>query len=105
MSSHATQYEVVHNEARHRFEIRLDATQIAIVDYVLLPQENTIAYTHTGVPQAYEGQGVGAALARHVLDYARDNGLRVEAACPYIHAYVRRHEEYQPITRGFGNAR
>jgi predicted GNAT family acetyltransferase len=41
---------------------------------------------------------VGSALAKHVLDYARENKLRVMPLCPFIKAYIDRHPEYADIS-------
>jgi len=35
------------------------------------------------------------------LDYARDHGYKIQALCPFMNAYVRRHKEYHPITWGY----
>ena len=56
-----------------------------------------IIFTHTGVPPEAEGQGIGAALARAGLDYARDEGLVVRPMCPFVASYVERHSEYQGL--------
>jgi predicted GNAT family acetyltransferase len=54
-------------------------------------------FVHTEVDDAYEGQGVASALARHALDDVRDHGGRIVPLCPFISAYVARHPEYQAL--------
>lgn len=88
-------YTVFHNEARHRFEIALDDAT-ALVDYKLFA--GGIAFMHTEVPKAFEGRGIAGTLARHVLDYAKANGLKVKPYCPYIKSYIDKHPEYQSIS-------
>jgi uncharacterized protein len=56
-----------------------------------------IIFTHTGVPPEVEGQGLGAALAKAGLEYARDEGLVVRPMCPFVASYVERHPEYQTL--------
>jgi predicted GNAT family acetyltransferase len=51
---------------------------------------------HTEVPPSAKGQGVGDALVRHALAYARERGLRVIATCPYVQAWLRRHPDERP---------
>jgi predicted GNAT family acetyltransferase len=51
---------------------------------------------HTEVPASAKGQGVGDALVRRALAYARERGLRVMATCPYVQAWLRRHPEERP---------
>jgi predicted GNAT family acetyltransferase len=85
---------VVHNEAEHRFEVHQDG-ELAVALYQR--EGSMIVFTHTGVPESMEGAGVGSALAKTALDYARDNHLLVLPLCPFIRSYIERHPEYQPL--------
>ncbi len=60
----------------------------------------TITFTHTVVEPEFEGKGVGSALAKHVLDDSRAQGLKVVPACKFIAAYISRHSEYQDLVAG-----
>jgi predicted GNAT family acetyltransferase len=51
---------------------------------------------HTEVPPSGQGKGVGDALVRAALAYAREHRLRVIATCPYVQAWLRRHPEERP---------
>jgi len=51
---------------------------------------------HTEVPPSGHGQGVGDALVRAALAYARGRDLNVIATCPYVQAWLRRHPEERP---------
>ena len=68
---------IKNNEAAKRFELTV-GDHTAFVDYILLSKR--IIYTHTEVPAALEGQGIGSALARHVLDFARQRAIDGAAA-------------------------
>lgn len=83
--------DVVHNEERKRFQVKKDG-YIAESEYILTKKR--IIFTHTEVPQALENQGIGAALAKTGLSYARTNELSVMPLCPFIASYMRKHPEY-----------
>jgi uncharacterized protein len=51
---------------------------------------------HTEVPPSGHAQGVGDALVRAALAYARERNLHVIATCPYVQAWLRRHPEERP---------
>jgi uncharacterized protein len=51
---------------------------------------------HTEVPPSGHGEGVGDALVRAALAYARAHDLNVIATCPYVQAWLRRHPEERP---------
>lgn len=86
----------VHDAAeRHRFEAELDGRTAGFAEYIRTP--TLVVYPHTEVDTAFEGRGVGSALARAALDDARARGLAVLATCPFIAGYMRRHPEYQDL--------
>jgi predicted GNAT family acetyltransferase len=55
---------------------------------------NSLVFTHTEVPPADEGKGVGSRLVRAALDDARRRGLKIVPACSFVFDFVRRHPEY-----------
>jgi predicted GNAT family acetyltransferase len=56
-------------------------------------------FTHTEVQPANEGQGVGTAIARHVLDQARAQGRHVIPVCTFMAGWIRKHPEYVDLVR------
>ena len=54
---------------------------------------DAIVFTHTQVPPALEGQGVGSRLIAGALAQVREAGLKVVPACSFVAAYVQRHPE------------
>lgn len=85
---------VVENREKNRFEIDL-GDAIAIADYI--ERNGVIIFTHTEVPIAYEGKGVGSLLVQSALDRAREKGLRVHPLCPFFRSWIDRHPEYNDL--------
>ena len=83
------------NFDRHRFEIDLGGGNFAVAEYTLTPDK--IIFTHTEVPEAYEGKGIAGTLIRFALDAARERGLQVVPLCPFVAAYVQKHAEVQDL--------
>jgi hypothetical protein len=83
------------NPVRHRFEIDLGDGSVAFAAYMLSPGK--ITFTHTEVPERHEGKGLGMLLLRGALAKARERGLRVIPICPFLAAYMRKHEEVQDL--------
>jgi uncharacterized protein len=81
---------------RERFEARDDAGEVAgFVTYQVTG--SIIAYTHTEVSPAFEGQGVGSQIARAVMDDARARGRSVVPICPFLLKWLEKHHEYDDI--------
>jgi predicted GNAT family acetyltransferase len=87
---------VTHNTDLNRFEAQLNG-HTAELTYQM--SGNTIIFTHTGVPSALEGQGIGGLLVKAGLEYARENKLKVQALCWFVNGYIQRHPEYQELVK------
>src|SRR5918996_68184 len=83
------------NPERHRFEIDLGDGTFAFAEYTL--PAGKIMFTHTEVPEAHGGEGLGTRLIRHALDAARERGLKVIPICPFFAAYMQKHPEVQDL--------
>ncbi len=77
-----------------RFEMTIGG-ETAYLEYSRGPSE--LVLVHTEVPRALSGRGLASRLARHALDLARAEGLRVSVVCPFALGYVERHPEYQGL--------
>ncbi|UUR07466.1 GNAT family N-acetyltransferase [Sphingomonas glaciei] len=87
--------DVIRNEDEQRFEIHLDDGAIGFADYRL--GQGKVTFPHTVVPPHHEGQGIGSAIAKASLDWARAEGLQVIPACSFYANYLKRHPEYHDL--------
>lgn len=88
--------DVQDNPALRRFELAAEGGTAAAY-YQLSP--GVITFTHTEVPPALSGRGIGSQLARGALEQVRGRDLQVVAECPFIHAYIDKHPEFQDLLR------
>ncbi len=86
--------DVRDNPALHRFELDVDGHQ-AVAHYILKP--GLITFTHTEVPKALEGRGIGSRLARGALEQVRARGLKVVAQCPFIASFIAKKPEFADL--------
>jgi hypothetical protein len=75
-----------------RFEIRVDGRTAGFAAYRAKP--DLLVFTHTEIDDAFEGRGLGSTLVRGALDTARARDLAVRPDCPFVRAYIARHDEY-----------
>jgi predicted GNAT family acetyltransferase len=87
--------EVRDNPAEQRFEVLVDGRVAGFARYQLMGED--YAFTHTEIDDAYEGQGLGSALVRGLLETTRDRGAAVLPYCPFVRGYIERHPEYLPL--------
>lgn len=88
------------NQTHQRFEMPIEGpiegNPMAICDYRV---DDAGAYhlLHAEVPPAFEGRGIGGALARGVFDLARDQGLKLVPRCSFMVAWAKRHPDYADV--------
>ena len=87
--------EVRDNAEQTRFEITSDGAQAGFAQYVTRP--GRMIFVHTEIDPAFEGKGLGSALAKAALDEARAQGVRVVPLCPFIASYIERHADYADL--------
>ncbi len=93
-----TSVEVRDNPEKRQFEAYVDGRPAGFSAYELT--DDGIMILHTEVDDAFEGQGVGSALVRQMLDQIRaDDDLTVTVLCPFVNQWLRRHPDYQDLTR------
>ena len=88
--------EVVDAPDQSRYQALVDGKVAGFAAYRLRGER--LVLTHTEVDPAYEGRGVGSALAREALEDIRRRGVVAVVQCPFISAYLRRHPEFADLT-------
>ena len=58
---------------------------------------DVLTFTHTVVPRAIDGQGVGTRLVTGALDDVAALGLKVVPQCPFVAHVIEETPEYQDL--------
>ena len=86
--------DVRDNRASHRFELEID-DHVAKAWY--RKQGNVVTFTHTDVPDALSGKGVGTRLAKGALDAVRAAGRKSSRPARSSPPYIGKHREYADL--------
>ncbi len=86
--------DVTNNQGQNRYELTVDG-ETATAEYTLAG--DTITFTHTVVPRAVDGQGVGTRLVTGALDDAKAKGLTVVPQCPFVAHVIEERPEYRDL--------
>lgn len=87
---------ITNNPEKGRYETTVDG-KLALLEYRDAGGQRY--YTHTEVPPALEGRGIGSRLARAALDEAQAQQLSIVPLCPFVRSYIDRHPEYKPLVK------
>jgi hypothetical protein len=90
---------VIDNPGQHRFELAIDGSDEIAAAYYRI-ENGRVLLTHTEVPQAFSGQGIGSRLARGVFEAIRASGRKAVLKCPFMAGFYARHPEYADIVDG-----
>lgn len=77
------------------FYIDEDGEWIAELTYFKTGQTMTI--DHTEVDEKLRGEGIGEDLVKAAVEYARENGLKIKAACPYAKKIIEADPELRDV--------
>jgi predicted GNAT family acetyltransferase len=80
---------------QHRYAVTVDGVLAGGAYYE--HRDGRVVFTHTEVDPAWEGRGVGSALARYALDDVRHTGRHAIPLCPFIAGWIRKHPDYLDV--------
>ena len=83
------------DEAAGRYEIRLGDRLVGLADFYR--RGDTVVVPHTDTSPEFGGRGLASQLVRYCLDDIRAQQLRVDPACPFVAAYIRKNPEYADL--------
>ncbi len=86
--------EVSLNRAERRYELDVDGS-VAVAAF--RDEAGVRTFTHTVVPEALGGRGVGSRLIAAALVDTRAAGLRVVPRCSFVAGYIDRHPEFHDL--------
>ena len=93
--THSASPSVEHHAPEQRFVVRYPEGEGELT--YTLPEPGVIDLQHTGTDESLRGRGVGEALVRAALDYARGAHLRVVPSCRFVRHWLARHPEQQDV--------
>ena len=85
---------VIERPERARFELPFEGG-VAFASY--RQEGELLVVTHTEVPAAFNGRGIGSRLARGIFETARATGRRVVPACSFIADWAARHPDFNDV--------
>lgn len=88
------QVQVVERPEAGRFELDFPGGQAFAI---YRSDGDRIIVTHTEVPPAFNGRGLGSQLAEGIFRIARASGRRVVPRCSFVAAWARRHPDHDDI--------
>lgn len=88
-------YELIDNKERRQYEFHIEK-HTPRIEYIK-SSNGEIYLTHTEVPPALNGRGIGSLLVEKSLKDIEDQGLRLVPLCPFVAAYIHKHPEWKRI--------
>ena len=68
------------------------------IGYISFDRKNdTVVIISTVVYEKYQGKGMASALIKEILEYAKNNNLKVKPLCSFVVHYIEKHPEYKEL--------
>ncbi|ASK32824.1 GNAT family N-acetyltransferase [Chryseobacterium sp. T16E-39] len=85
------------NDEKHgSFEAFIDGNRAGLMTYTWAGEERFII-DHTEVEEDYNGKGVGKEMVLAAVDFARKQGKKIIALCPFAKATFQKNEDLQDV--------
>jgi predicted GNAT family acetyltransferase len=84
--------------SKGRYFIRLDTGEEAEMTFSKVG-DRQIIIDHTGVPDAFRGQGAGLKLVTRAVEDMRKAGKTIIPLCPFAAAQFKRHPEWSDVLK------
>lgn len=98
MTEQAAEIELEETGSKGRYVLRGPDGAEAEMTFTRVGQHQLII-DHTGVPDAFRGQGAGLRLVTRAVEDARAAGLKIIPLCPFAAAQFRRHPEWADVLK------
>lgn len=89
-----TIYELIDNAESKQYEFHIEGKK-AVMEYIKV--KDKIYLTHTELPAAFAGKGIGSALVKAVLEEVKRNDWTLVPLCPFVAMYIKKHPEYRAL--------
>ncbi|MDR2538930.1 MAG: N-acetyltransferase [Bifidobacteriaceae bacterium] len=89
---------VEHHPDQTKYVLLDGDQQIGELDYVVL-KDQVKNFFHTEVNPEYAGQGLGKLLVKQALDDAKNDQIKIQPSCPFVHAFVQKNPGYESLVR------
>lgn len=89
-------YELINNKEGKQYEFHVD-NYVPKIEYVIKGDNEVIYLTHTEVPSALGGQGIGTQLVEKTLQDIEENGMRVVPLCAFVASYINKNPQWKKL--------
>ena len=90
--------DIKHNktESKGRFYLIDNGKEVGEMTYSIAGN-NKIIIDHTEVTDDYEGQGLAKKLVMEIVEYARENKIKILPLCPYAKKVLNHDNEFKDV--------
>lgn len=85
--------QIQHDEHGRKGAFYIDEDGEWIAELTYVKDEGTMTIDHTEVDEKLRGEGIGEDMVKAAVEYARKEGLKIKADCPYARKVIERTPE------------
>ena len=94
-----TTMEIQRDEHGRKGAFYIDENGEWIAELSYIKEGGIMTIDHTEIDEKLRGEGIGQDLVKAAVEYARENGLKINAVCPYAKKVIERTPEFQDVLK------
>lgn len=89
--------QIQHDEHGRKGAFYIDEDGEWIAELTYFKNNDTMTIDHTEIDEKLRGEGIGQDMVKAAVDFARENGLKVNPVCPYARKVIEKTPELQDV--------
>ncbi len=92
--------QIQREEHGRRGSFYIDENGEWIAELTYAKNNGTMTIDHTEIAEKLRGEGIGHDMVKAAVEYAREEGLKIKAVCPYAKKVIERTPELKDVLAG-----
>jgi predicted GNAT family acetyltransferase len=89
--------EIQRDEHGRKGAFFIDENGEWIAELTYVRNNGIMTIDHTEIDEKLRGEGIGEDMVRAAVEYARENGLKINAVCPYAKKVIEQSPELKDV--------
>lgn len=84
-------------KGENKFYVGEDEAEPRAEIHYITESDALLTVDHTYVSEALRGRGIGEKLVKEMVDFARQEGKKINPDCPFAKKQIEQHEAYRDV--------
>ncbi len=90
-------HEILHKENHTNGMFYMEDAEGKVCELTYVKKDQVLVIDHTQTRKSLEGKGLASQILDHTVNYARENGYKIDPLCPFAEVKFDENKSYQDV--------